>query len=139
MGWRLVPWLLSDGHSIASMGAMDSSAADTLRRVVSRLSGQPPPQYSLRYLDDEGRVCSGRPETITRAMPYTVSAGTVFTAVVLDGRGRVVQVLYDRVLLGPGHYLVPLQVAVLGWPPGTYAIHAYSPDRAGVQRMPFTL
>jgi hypothetical protein len=83
-------WVLSDGYSIASMGALDSTATDSLRLAVSRLSGQPAPLYSLRFADE------------------------------------------------PGHRL-SFDLTVLGWPPGTYAIHAWSPDRAGVHRMPFTL
>ena len=132
-------WVLSDGYSIASMGALDSTATDSLRLAVSRLSGQPAPLYSLRFADEPGRVCSGRPEAINRELVYDVPAGTAFTAVVVDRRGKVVQVLHDRTLLDAGRHRLSFDLTVLGWPPGTYAIHAWSPDRAGVHRMPFTL
>lgn len=132
-------WVLSDGHSIAGMGAMDSSRADSLRLVVSRLSGQPPPRYSMRFAEEPGRVCSGRPEAISRVLLYEVPAGTEFHAVVVDRQGRVLQVLEDHAWLEPGRHRMALDVVVLGWTPGTYAIHAWSTDRAGVHRLPFTI
>lgn len=132
-------WVLSDGHSIAGMGAMDSSRVDSLRLVVSRLSGQQPPRYSMRFAEEPGRVCSGRPEAISRALVYDVPAGTVFHAVVVDRQGRVLQVLEDHAWLEPGRHRMAFDVVVLGWPPGTYAIHAWSTDRAGVHRLPFTI
>jgi hypothetical protein len=132
-------WVLSDGHSIAGMGAMDSSQVDSLRLVVSRLSGQPPPRYSMRFAEEPGRVCSGRPESISRALEIDVPAGTVFHAVVVDRQGRVLQVLEDHAWLEPGRHRMAFDVVVLGWPPVTYAIHAWSTDRAGVHRLPFTL
>ena len=132
-------WVLSDGHSIAGMGAMDSSRVDSLRLIVSRLSGQPPPRFSMRFADEPGRVCSGRPEAISRVLDYQAPAGTVFHAVVVDRQGRVMQVLEERALLEPGRHRMAFDVVVLGWPPGHYAIHAWSTDRAGVHRLPFIL
>ena len=132
-------WVLSDGHSIASMGALDSTATDSLRLAVSRLSGQPVPLYSLRFADEPGRVCSGRPEAISRELIYDVPASTAFNAVVVDHRGRIIQVLHDRTLLERGRHRLSFDLVVLGWSTGTYAIHAWSSDRAGVHRMPFTL
>lgn len=132
-------WVLSDGHSIAGMGAMDSSRVDSLRLAVSRLSGQPPPLYSMRFAEEPGRVCSGPPEAISRALVVDAPAGTVFHAVVVDRQGRVLQVLEEDAWLEPGRHRLAFDVVVLGWPPGNYAIHAWSTDRAGVHRLPFTL
>ncbi|MBL0126700.1 MAG: hypothetical protein IPP83_04410 [Flavobacteriales bacterium] len=132
-------WVLSDGNDIESMGAMDSTAQDTLRLAVSRISGQPVPLYSLKYAEEEGRVCSQRPASIHRRIRYDAPAGTEFTAVVLDRNGRVVRVLHDHEWLEPGSHTIDFQLDVHDWPPGTYAIHAHSADRAGVHRMPFTL
>jgi len=59
--------------------------------------------------------------------------------VVVDRQGRILQVLHDRTALDRGRHHLSFDITVLGWSPGTYAIHAWSPDRAGVHRMPFTL
>lgn len=131
-------WVLSDANDIASMGAMDSTAMDSLRLAVSRLSGQPAPLYSMQYAQEEGRVCSQRPSSIHRRLTYS-TMGTAFTAVVIDGTGHVVQVLHTSTPLEAGTHLLAFDLDVNGWPPGRYAIHAHSTDRAGVHRMPFTL
>ena len=132
-------WVLSDAHDIASMGALDSSAAGTLRYAVSRISGQPAPLHTLRYADDPERVCSGRPASISRTMHLSVGVSTILNAVVLDRSGKVMAVLHDHTVLDPGAHNVPLTVSVLDWPTGSYGIHAWTSDRAGVHRMPFVL
>ena len=131
-------WVLSDSNDIASMGAMDSTAMDSLRLVVSELSGQPAPLYSMQYVEEEGRVCSQRPSSVQRHLRYT-TMGTVFTAVVIDRTGHVVQVLHAGTALDAGTHTLAFELDVNGWPPGNYAIHAHSTDRAGVHRMPFSL
>ncbi|MEO8069254.1 MAG: hypothetical protein ABI599_16265 [Flavobacteriales bacterium] len=132
-------WVLSDANDIASMGAMDSTGQDTLRLAVSRISGQPVPLHSLWYAQEEGRVCSQRPASIQRRVRYDSPAGTLFTAVVLDGAGNVVRVLNDHEVLAPGPHTITFDLDVRDWPFGRYAIHAHSLDRPGVHRMPFTL
>ncbi len=131
-------WVLSDNNDIASLGAMDSTVYDTLRLAVSRISGQPAPLYSMRYAEEEGRVCSQRPSSIRRRLRYT-TMGTAFTAVVLDRNGHVVRVLNDHTQLEPGTHTLTFDLDVNDWPPGSYSIQAHSTDRAGVHRMPFTL
>lgn len=132
-------WVLSDNNDIASMGAMDSTAQDTLRLAVSRLSGQPAPLYTMRYAEEEGRVCSQRPASIHRQLRYDTTVGTTVTVAVIDRNGRVVRVLQDHQVLEPGAHTLSFDLDVHDWPSGSYAIHAHSPDRAGVHRMPFTL
>jgi hypothetical protein len=131
-------WVLSDANDIASMGAMDSTAMDTLRLAVSRLSGQPAPLYSMQYAQVEGRVCSQRPSSIHRRLPYS-TMGTVLNAVVIDRTGHVVHVFNSNTPLEAGAHTLVFDLDVNGWPPGSYAIHAHTTDRAGVHRMPFTL
>jgi hypothetical protein len=132
-------WVLSNGYSIAGMGALDSSATDTLRMAVSRASGQPPPRYTMRFVQEEGRVCTGRPSSIVRDFSLNAPAGTVFTAVVVDAAGHVVRTLEYRTLLEPGQHVRHFEVPVLDWPSGRYAIHAYTSNGPGVHRMPFVL
>lgn len=131
-------WVLSDANDIASLGAMDSTANDSLRLAVSKLSGQPAPLYSMRYAEEEGRVCSQRPSSIHRRLRYT-TMGTVLNAVVIDRTGHVVHVFNDNTPLDAGTHTLTFDLDVNDWPPGNYAIHARSTDRAGVHRMPFTL
>ncbi|MCW5898557.1 MAG: hypothetical protein KIT10_04745 [Flavobacteriales bacterium] len=132
-------WVMSDGYSIAGMGSLDSSATDTLRLVVSRLSGQPPPRYSMRFRAEEDRMCSGVPEAIQRALVVDAPAGVRFHAIVLDRRGRVMHVLHRDTMLDRGVHRLVFEVPVLDWPPGPYAIHAWTQQDAGVHRLPFTL
>lgn len=131
-------WVLSDANDIASLGAMDSTANDSLRLVVSRLSGQPAPLYSMHYAQEEGRVCSQRPSSIHRRLRYS-TMGTVLNAVVIDRTGHVVHVFNNNTSLDAGTHTLAFDLDVNDWPPGNYAIHARSTDRAGVHRMPFTL
>jgi len=132
-------WAVSNGYSIAGMGALDSSANDTLRMVTSRLSGQPPPRYAMRFVEEEGRACSGRPAAILRDFALNVPAGTQFTAVVVNAAGHIVCTLEERTLLEPGRHARRFEVPVLDWPAGRYAIHAYTTNGPGVHRLPFVL
>lgn len=132
-------WVLSDGYSIAGMGALDSTAADTLRMLVSRLSKQPPPRYGMRFQHEPGSVCTGRPDMIERVFSTTVGVPATLCAVVLDRNGRVLQVLEDRTAIGPGRYARRFEVPVAHLPPGRYAIHVWTTAAPGVHRMPFTL
>lgn len=132
-------WVLGNGYSIGGMGALDSTAADTLRHLVSRLSGQPPPRYAVHFARDGESVCTGRPEMIVQPFSITVGTPTLLSAVVLDRQGRVVQRLEDHATIGPGMHHRRYQVAVADWPAGQYAIHVWTTDRAGVHRLPFTL
>ncbi len=132
-------WVMSDGYSIAGMGAMDSSTTDTLRMVVSRLSGQPPPRYAMRFRQEHGRMCTGEAESVQRAFEIDVPGGAVMNAVVLNAQGRVMHVLYRHHVLEPGRHPLRFEVPVLGWPPGRYAIHAWTLAAAGVHRLPFLL
>jgi hypothetical protein len=132
-------WVLSDRRSIAGMGAAEDNASDTLRHVVSRLSGQPVPRYSLRYAHDPQQACSGRPERISRTMRITTAVTVAFTAVVLDAQGRTVRELYRHHPLEPGTHTLELDVDVSQLPPGLYAIHTYNALTPGVHRFPFEL
>ncbi len=132
-------WVLSDGYSIAGMGALDSTVADTLRMLVSRLSGQAPPRYGMRFQHEPGSVCTGRPDVIERVFSTTVGVSATLNAVVLDRNGRVVQVLEDRAAIGPGRYARRFEVPVAQLPPGRYAIHVWTTAAPGVHRLPFTL
>lgn len=132
-------WAVSNGYSIAGMGAMDSTTNDTLRMLTSRLSGQPPPRYAMRFAEEEGRACSGRPSAILRDFVMTVSAGAEFTAVVVNAAGHIVCTLEERTLLEPGRHARHFEVPVLDWPAGRYAIHAFTTNGPGVHRLPFVL
>lgn len=132
-------WTLSNGYSIAGMGALDSTAADTLRYVVSRLSGQAPPRYGMRFLSDGISVCTGRPEMIERRFSITVGVPAQLSAVVLDRQGHVVHVFEDHAQISPGVHVRQFQLPVADWPDGQYAIHVWTTDRAGVHRLPFKL
>lgn len=132
-------WVLSDGYPIAGMGALDSTAADTLRYLVSRLSGQPPPRYRVHFLNDGESVCTGRPEMIERRFSITVGVPSEISAVVLDRQGQVLHVFEDHTLIRPGSHRYQFQLPVADWPSGQYAIHVWTTDRTGVHRLPFRL
>ncbi|MBP7515482.1 MAG: hypothetical protein KA791_13090 [Flavobacteriales bacterium] len=132
-------WVLSDGHDIASLGALDSSANDTLRNKLSALSGQPAPRYSVRYAEDERMACSGRPESISRIVSVVRVVPDRLTIVVRSDAGRLIDVIQDRMPIEAGRAQVPVELNVLDWPKGRYAIYAWTEGGADVQRLPFTL
>jgi hypothetical protein len=132
-------WAVSNGYSIAGMGALDSTSADTLRLVVARLSGQPPPRYGMRFQYAAGSVCTGRPDVVEQPFRITVGVPTTLNAVVLDRNGRIVHILEDHTMIEPGRYAWRLQVPVADLPPGRYAIHVWTTAHPGVHRLPFTL
>lgn len=132
-------WVLSDGLDIAGMGAMDSTATDSLRMAVSRLSGQAPPHYSLYYAEGGASVCSGRPEWIRRNINYVVPAGATVTIVAIGKNNQILEVLYERETLAPGVHELPVHVHVLDWPEGDYAIRAHTQSGAEVRLIPFEI
>ena len=132
-------WVISNGHNISSMGAMDSTSTDTLRLHVSKISGQPAPLYTLTYAEGGEGVCSGRPEWITRNISYNVPGGATITIVAITHDGRIRHVLYDHEELAPGTHEIGLRLNVLDWPEGRYAIRAHSNNEAGARLMNFQL
>ncbi len=132
-------WVLSDGHDIGSLGALDSSANDTLRNKLSALSGQPAPRYSVRYAEDERMACSGRPASISRIVSVARGVPDRLTIVVRSDGGRLIEVIKQRMPIDAGRTLVPVELNVLNWPQGRYAIYAWTDGGTDVQRLPFTL
>lgn len=132
-------WVLSDGHDIGSLGALDSSANDTLRNKLSALSGQPAPRYSVRYAEDDRMVCSGRPAAISRVVSVARGVPDRLTIVVRSDAGRLIDVIQQRMPIEAGRAQVPVELIVLDWPKGRYAIYAWTEGGTDVQRLPFTL
>ena len=132
-------WVLSDGHDIGSLGALDSSANDTLRNKLSALSGQPAPRYSVRYAEDERMACSGRPASISRVVSVMRGVPDRLTIVVRSDAGRLIQVIQERMPMEAGRAQVPVELNVLDWPKGRYGIYAWTEGGTDVQRLPFTL
>lgn len=132
-------WVLSDGYAIAGMGALDSTATDTLRMLVARLSGQPPPRYGVRFVEEPGRVCTGRPGMVEHRFDMAIAVPSVLYAAVLDAQGKMLQVLEDRSYQPAGRYARRFEVPVEGYVPGRYAIHVWTISQPGVHRLPFTL
>lgn len=132
-------WVLSDGNDIGSMGAVNRTVEDTLRHVVSRLSGQPEPLYSLEYAPGEGQACSQRPAVIRRTFTMSGGAPQRLTVVVRHDDGRIMEVLRSAELLDAGTTDLTFAVNVLDWPPGRYAFHVTTTAANGAHRLPFTL
>ena len=132
-------WVLSDGHDIGSVGALDSSVNDTLRNKLSALSGQPAPRYSVRYAEDGRMACSGRPESISRIVTVARGVPDRLTIVVRSDAGRLIEVIQERIPIEAGRAQVPVELNVLDWPKGRYAIYAWTEGGTDVQRLPFTL
>ena len=132
-------WVLSDGHDIASLGALDSTKNDALRDLISTLSGQPAPRYTLRYAEDDRMACSGRPSTITRTLRFNNAAPQRLTVLVRSNDGRTHHVLHSGTPLVSGSTVITLALDVQGWPGGTYAFHVFTTEAEGVRRLPFHL
>ena len=132
-------WVVSDGHDLAGMGALDGTVDDTLRHALARITGLPPPTYTVRFADDPHRACSGRPEAIQRDLRVDLPSGGLVTLVVVDREGRIVRTLLAREVFAPGDHRIPVELDVLDWPPGRYALHLHTSADPGVHRMPFAL
>ena len=132
-------WVISDDHDISSMGAMDSTATDSLRLRVSDISGQAPPLYTLSYAEGGEGVCSGRPEWISRKIHFHVPSGATVTIVAIAQNRKILEVLYDHEQLEPGEHDLDVHLNVLDWPDGQYAIRAHVENAPGARLMPFQL
>ena len=132
-------WVLSDEHDIASLGAIDGTKDDTLRNRLSALSGQPAQRYTVRYAEAEGMACSGRPRLISRIVAVERGVPDRLTIVVRSDAGRLMQVIQDRVPIAAGRVEFPVDLNVLDWPRGRYAVQVWSEGSNEVQRLPFTL
>lgn len=132
-------WTVANGYRVAGMGALDDSPADTLRLLASRLSGQPPPRYTIRFAEDGAAVCSGRPEAVSRNVRIDAPCGALVSAAVYGPSGSVVQVLDRDLRFSAGTHLRTYEVDVTGWPPGRYALRVWTTTGAWVQQLPFHL
>lgn len=84
-------------------------------------------------------ACSGRPRLISRIVAVERGVPDRLTIVVRSDAGRLMQVIQDRVPIAAGRVEFPVDLNVLDWPRGRYAVQVWSEGSNEVQRLPFTL
>ena len=112
-------WVVSDGHDLPAWAPWTALWDDTLRHAPACITGCRRPR-TVRFADDPPGLF-GRPEAIQRDLRRIYPRGLV-TLVVVDREGRIVRTLLARGVR-TGNRRIPVELDVLDWPPGRYALH----------------
>ncbi len=110
-------WVISDKHSMASIG----DAPMDLQGYVSKLTGRPIAQYAVEYENgSDDRVFSGRIKKISAAFEYQFYSHGTATLGVYDSKGRLVNIFFNDMPHDKGVYKWNLDLPASQLPRGKY-------------------
>jgi len=118
-------WVLSDNHELSSVTASDLSSIQELRKTLAEIKEVKIPWYTLRYKTDTAQLFSNRPEQIVGNFNYRVKNNSVITISIKDKKGQILKRIVNAESKGPGEYKFNLNMNVLKWEKGEYAVYIY--------------
>ena len=132
-------WVLSNNHKPSSIYTEDIASIYPLRKVIADIKGIEIPWYSLIYKTDTARLFSNKPEKIIGNFKYRVKNNSVITISIRDKKGNIVKKLVKEEAKGPGEYDLDINMNILKWPKGEYAIYVYQDYSKLIKRKKFIL
>ncbi len=132
-------WVLSDNHAFSSINAKDLSTIQDLRKTIAKIKDLEIPWYTLRYATDTAKLFSDRPEQIVGNFNYRVKNNSVITISIKDKRGQIVKRMVNAESKGPGEYEFNLNLNVLRWKKGEYAVYIYQDYSKLIRKKVFIL
>lgn len=132
-------WAVANDHDIAAIGADDVKANHALRKFVADLTGRKVPWYAKTYAPPtgEGRVFSDAPTSVHGELEFTLSTNGVVTVLVHNAQGRLMRTIGRDRYLGPGEYVMEVDLTVQGWPKGEYTIQFFLDSSKLLKRLSF--
>ena len=131
-------WTVTGARPIGSIRADDMAAIEPLRRMVSELTGQVIPWYTVSYDDTRNNEhFSNEPSRITGRIDFHLTNNSVITIAAMDAHGNTLATLGRDRHLGPGTYSMDVALTIKGWKHGTYSIRAYEGGSNLVKRIDF--
>lgn len=118
-------WVLSDNHEFSSVTAKDLLTILDLRKTIAQIKDIKIPWYTLSYQTDTARLFSNRPEKIIGNFNYRVKNNSVITISIKDKRGQIIRKIVNAESKGPGEYNFNLDMDILKWKKGEYAVYIY--------------
>jgi len=116
-------WTVSNDTPISAIDADEGAATLALRQFVSTLTGRPVPWYTTAFVaPSEGRAFDPTPTSITGHVEFQQRHAGVLSIVVKDADGSTIRVIDEGRDLRQGMYTIDVEITVLGWPRGRYAI-----------------
>lgn len=132
-------WVLSDNHEFSSVTAKDLSSIQDLRKTIAEIKGIKIPWYTLSYQTDTTMLFSNRPETISGNYNYYVKNNSVITISIKDKKGQIIKKIVDAESKGPGEYRFDLNMNILKWKKGEYAVYIYQDYSKLISKKVFVL
>jgi len=118
-------WVLSDNHEFSSINAKDLATIQDLRQTIAEIKNIKIPWYTLTYTTDTAKLFSNRPEQIVGNFNYRVKNNSVITISIKDKKGQILRRIVNAESKGPGEYEFKLNLNVLKWEKGEYAVYVY--------------
>jgi len=118
-------WVLSDNHEFSSINAKDLATIQDLRKTIAEIKDIKIPWYTLTYATDTAKLFSNRPEQIVGNFNYRVKNNSVITISIKDKRGQILKRIVNAESKGPGEYNFNLNMNILKWKKGEYAVYIY--------------
>lgn len=115
-------WVISNGHSIASVTDEDPAKVQLLRETLAKIKNIELPWYHIAYEKDSVLVFSGRHTKISGQFEYYVKNNAVINITVKNKNGTTIRKLTPDSPHNPGNFTYYLDLDVKGWPKGDYRI-----------------
>lgn len=118
-------WVVANGISIASI----SQSNKGMLAIVSELSKQPIPDYTLTYKTSSDRVFSNSPDRLKGDIEYTVVGEDLTSFQIYDEKGRLRKTIYNGKLTRRGLHREEYDIDVSKLKNGTYFLRVYQQNQ----------
>jgi hypothetical protein len=115
-------WVISNGHSIASVTDEDPSKVQLLRETLAKIKNEELPWYNITYEKDSLLVFSGRHSKVTGQIDYYIKNNSIVSITIKNKNGATLRKLAPDSPHNPGNFTYFLDLDVKGWPKGDYSV-----------------
>jgi len=131
-------WVLSDCHPLSSIDQSNESTAE-LSSFVSQVLNLPKPWYSTHHRSSALQMFHPEVESVTGTMQFLVDDYDMVTVTIVNSSGRLIKILLDESIYGPGTYDFPMRVVTDSWPKDEYTVEFESKTKGKLASYQFTI
>lgn len=132
-------WVISNGHSIASICSKEETAGSKLKFWLSKTLNKPLPWYCIHYDLQDTSVFQNRHLRVTGNLAFRVIHYSTITIQVRSKEGRILEYIQNNASCNAGEYDFPVDINVQNWPKGNYEIVVFSDGNRINKPMLFSL